>query len=211
MFGRTLFITTLPLGSSNWVAPSGVTLITSAVGKGSDGTAGSWSFGAYGQFGNFGGATNGASGTVNWSTIYNAAVSNTNSLNASGSGQRTVTWAENIWVIGPNGQLQTNTGGTHPNLTVRGTATTQSWSGSPLTSGTVTYPGLYGGNYWATVIEAFGGGSNGAATTAFGQSFPGGTSTTPVAPTTTFTNITVTPGTSYPIVNNQSLVITYYK
>ena len=208
--GKVLTTYTFPAGSSTWTAPAGVTSLVSGTGYGSDGTAGSWNFGAYGQFGTYGETSNGASGTVNWSTIYGACVSNRDSINASGSGTRTVSWSESIWGIGPNGQVRQIYGGTYSGLTVRGTATILNWGGSPQTSGTAAYPGAYNGSYWATYIEAYIGGSNGSATTGFGQTWPGGTSSSPTAPTTIINNIAVTPGTTYTIQNNGSLVITYY-
>lgn len=209
--GKQLVVYTFPVGSSTWTAPAGVTLLVSGVGSGSDGTAGTWGASAYGQFGTYGETSTGSNGSVSWSTIYSAVVNNTNSINAGGSGERTVTWSESIWGIGTNGQLTRIYGGSYPGLTVRGTATILTWSGSPKTSGTVTYPGAYNNDIWATYVEALSGGSNGSATTGFGQSWPGGTSSVPTAPVTTINNITVTPGTTYTIQNNKSLVITYFQ
>lgn len=48
----------------------------------------------------------------------------------------------------------------------------------------------------------------GASTTAFGLTFPGGNEG-PASPTT-YTNVTITPGATYTIVNNGSLTIQYY-
>jgi hypothetical protein len=76
-------------------------------------------------------------------------------------------------------------------------------------------PAPYG---WGINADSFDLGSNGAPSTALGQSFPGGTLggttpyRTPVAPsTTTFNNVTVTPGASYPIVvpSGGSVTISY--
>lgn len=49
---------------------------------------------------------------------------------------------------------------------------------------------------------------NGADTTAFGYTFPGGIEVP--ASTFTYNNVPVTPGTTYTIVNNGSVTITYY-
>jgi hypothetical protein len=59
-------------------------------------------------------------------------------------------------------------------------------------------------------MEFYDTGANGVATTGFGLTFPGGTTITPAAPTTTFTNVAVIPGTTYTISNSGSLTITYY-
>jgi hypothetical protein len=88
--------------------------------------------------------------------------------------------------------------------------------GSPLTSGNVTYS--QGTNLWGLRADVYGFGQNGTATTGVGKTFPGGTLTgtepyrTAVAPvTTTYSNVAVTPGVSYPIVvpSGGSLTITY--
>lgn len=88
--------------------------------------------------------------------------------------------------------------------------------GSPQTSGNVLYSD--GTDYWSIVVSGYELGANGAATTGVGKTFPGGTLTgsepyrTAVpAVTTTFNNVAVTPGVSYPIVvpSGGSLTITY--
>lgn len=88
--------------------------------------------------------------------------------------------------------------------------------GSPQSSGNILYSD--GTDYWTIVVNGYQLGSNGTATTGVGKTFPGGTLTgsepyrTAVAPVTTnFTNVTVTPGVSYPIVvpSGGSLTITY--
>lgn len=67
--------------------------------------------------------------------------------------------------------------------------------------GTAWSTGTISGNGSANITYRYlDSGSNGAAATGFGRSFPGGTSASPTPPITTFTNVTVTPGTSYPIV-----------
>jgi len=51
--------------------------------------------------------------------------------------------------------------------------------------------------------------SSGQATTGFGKLFPGGAIGQP-APVTTYTNVSITPGTTYTIENFQALTIQYY-
>lgn len=79
--------------------------------------------------------------------------------------------------------------------------------GSPQTSGNITYAGTSGLDEWYIQVYGYVAGGVGASSTALGRTFPGGsyTGTYPngtgnAATTTTFTNVAVTPGTSYPIV-----------
>ena len=91
---------------------------------------------------------------------------------------------------------------------------------SPLTSGNILYsylaPAVRRG--WTLRVQGYDIGGDGAAASAVGKTFPGGTLAgtapfrTAVAPvTTTFTGVAVTPGVSYSIVvpSGGSLTITY--
>jgi hypothetical protein len=80
--------------------------------------------------------------------------------------------------------------------------------GSAKTSGPVLFSEGFGS--WEVRSFIYDPGSNGNPTTGFGLTFPGGTIASPTAPTTTFNNVTVVPGTTYTIDNRQSLVITYF-
>jgi hypothetical protein len=91
--------------------------------------------------------------------------------------------------------------------------------GSPSTSGNITYSSLTSTSGWT--IDAYGyiSGGAGASSTALGQTFPGGgysgsypNGTGSAASTTTYTNIAVTPGASYPIVvpSGGSVTLEYY-
>lgn len=104
---------------------------------------------------------------------------------------------------------------------ITGNTFTKTLAGSHPTTGNVLYSQLTAGGYigWTVSANYIALGSAGTATTGFGKTFPGGTLTgtepyrTTVAPvTTTFTNVAITPGTTYNIVvpSGGSLTITYY-
>lgn len=82
-------------------------------------------------------------------------------------------------------------------------------SGSPQTSGNIVFAGL---NFSAWNVSAtyHAPGFQGAAATAIGKTFPGGFDGPP--PTTTYNNVSVTPGTSYSIVvpSGGSVTLQYY-
>jgi hypothetical protein len=59
----------------------------------------------------------------------------------------------------------------------------------------------------STVYYRTSSGSTGSSTTALGKTFSGGTSTSTTAPTTTYNNVSVTPGTTYSVTNRQYLRI----
>jgi hypothetical protein len=96
-----------------------------------------------------------------------------------------------------------------------------STGGSPQTSGNITYASLPSGGvtFWGGNIQGYAQGNAGTASTGLGKTFPGGsyTGTYPngvggVAPTTSFTNVAVTPSASYSIVvpSGGSVTIQYY-
>jgi hypothetical protein len=102
-----------------------------------------------------------------------------------------------------------------------GSSFTKNIRGSHPTTGNVLYSQLTAGGFigWTVSANYIALGSAGTATTGFGRTFPGGTLTgtepfrTTVAPsTTTFTNVAITPGTTYNIVvpSGGSLTITYF-
>ena len=91
-------------------------------------------------------------------------------------------------------------------------------SSTLLNVATVTLGGAYNSSsYTATCggIYQFSAGSGGSSTTAFGYTFSGGagqsipSGSAGIATTTTYNNVTVSPGSTYTIVNNGSVVITY--
>ena len=207
--GRSTPLTTytFPSGTSTWTAPAGVTNIVEATGYGADGTAPYWDPTA----------TIGYSGvqeliigtqniSLNWSTVYSEATAILSSANAGGTGTRSYSNANGFIIrfINVGTGLTTGPAYSSSSGTIRGTATLSA-VGSATTSGAVTSYGV-----WLISCEAYDPGTTGTATTGFGKTFPGGTPSSPVAPTTTFTNVAVTPGTTYTIVNNGSLTIGYY-
>lgn len=212
--GLRLFTTTFPAGTSSWTAPTN--LITTAVGKGANGTADVWStpLSVLQQCFQTGGT---GSTTRDWATLYSNSLSAISSLNSGGSGERTAPSgiAQRFYAINSS-SFDTGGGADYTGYfngkTIRGTAVLSSQN-SPPTSGQVLYSQLSSGSTgWAIggSLEQLTPGTTGASTTAFSLTFPGGTPTTPTASDTTFTNVAVTPGATYTIVNNQSLTITYF-
>lgn len=91
--------------------------------------------------------------------------------------------------------------------------------GSPATSGNMVYSSLTGVDGWGISISGYIAGGAGASSTALGQTFPGGgysgtypNGTGTAATTTTFTNVAVTPGNSYSIVvpSGGTVTLQYY-
>ena len=111
---------------------------------------------------------------------------------------------------------------TSPDATwIVGNSFTKNILGSHPNTGNVLFSQISAGGFFGWTVSAnyIALGSAGTATTGFGRTFPGGTLTgtvpfrTAVAPsTTTFTNVAITPGTTYNIVvpSGGSLTITYY-
>jgi hypothetical protein len=214
--GLRLITVTFPAGTSSWTAPSGVTNVITAVGKGANGTADSWTSLAISVLQQCFRYSDTGSTTRDWATLYSAAQSAITSLNSGGSGERTApSGIQQIFYAINSSDFDTGNGvdysGYLDGKTIRGVATLVSQN-SPPTSGQVLYSQLSAGNvgwYIGSGLERLAPGTTGASTTAFSQTFPGGNPFTPTAPTTTFTNVAVTPGVTYTIVNNQSLTITY--
>jgi hypothetical protein len=203
--GKSLTLTTytFPSGYSTWTAPSGVTNLVSGVGKGADGSAGYW-FPNYASGYSYVVPSSGSGGTSgDWSTIYNEALSIASSYGS--GGPRTVTGTYYIRDIWPDNTLSTRITLLYPGTQVDGSATVSAL-GSGATSGPITYAGGFGG--WQVRITTYIDPTTGADTTGFGQIWPGGVGGP--ATTTTINNIAVTPGSTYGIYNNGSLVITYY-
>lgn len=199
---------TFPAGVSTWTAPAGVTLLVSASGKGADGIAPSWDSNASIGYSlvdrNAGG---GYSNTEDWSTIYNEALSLLSVANAGGTGTRTISAQYYIRYVDPADKVSSRITLNYT-YTIRGTITGPNQALGALTSGQITY--VNGAGWWEINGDLYDPGSTGSDTTGFSLTFPGGTPSSPAAPLTTFTNVSVIPGVTYTINNNQSLVITYY-
>lgn len=195
---------TFPLGTSTWTCPAGVTMLKSAIGKGADGSAGYWGSGWCGETYAQSDSLPGYQGQLNWATVYAAAAAKADAINATGSGTRTISTSVDVWLIGTNNQIS-STFSNPIDVLVRGTGTLASMGGAP-SAGWVSAPNYMQG--WGITIEKYFTGSPGLNTTGFGKGFSGGAGDT-AATLTSYTNISVTPGTAYTIVNNGSLTIIY--
>lgn len=207
---------TFPAGTSTFTVPAGTTSLTIASGKGADGAAGYWS-GTPTTFSFILVQQDAVSSTKPYATsptygdiinLYGAAAYN------SSSSARTISFYNGVNYYDTN-VAGGNWGGPSTfgpsTLTVRGTCTqTYTLSGSvTLSTKIADYTG--GGNSLdlrVTAPDYYVDPTTGANTTGFGLTFPGGSGGP--ASTTTFTNVTVTSGATYTIVNNGSLTIQYY-
>ena len=198
--------------STNWVAPATTTLVLSANGKGANGV--SDYIGSINT--NFSTISNIASGTgtsgslpIPWNAVANDAINivflanGNNGLYASGlfTTNRVFYFYANLTfdTIAPSTFTPTPT---PPSGIFQPVAGTWTVNGSPQ-SGNLTYGAT--SSYYASGQMYFPGNA-GAASSAFGNTYPGGTyaGTYPSgvgspATTLSFTNIAVTPGASYPI------------
>jgi hypothetical protein len=210
--GRPLITYTFPSGTSTFTVPVNVTTIRTAIGKGADGTPVVWTAASNAAPAYAIGYASGSGGSVSitWGDLYSQIQSHQSTVNAGGSGERSLyipTYLFQIFVTGSSTNLGIVT--TFSNYeTIRGTASIVS-ENSPPSSGTITYAQVLNNSrgYGLSGLEVKTGGTTGANTTGFGLTFPGGVQT--AATTTTFSNVSVTPGTTYTIVNNGSLTITY--
>jgi hypothetical protein len=153
-----------------------------------------------------------------WQTIDAGADASAASI-AANSGTNLINMNSKFYFVGPADDYSFFTS---PAATwIVGNSFTKNILGSHPTTGNVLNSQISaGGNFgWTVSANYIALGSAGTATTGFGRTFPGGTLTgttpfrTAVAPsTTTFTNVAITPGTTYNIVvpSGGSLTITYY-
>ena len=196
--------------NGNWIAPASTTSVVTASGKGAAGVSdslGTVYTSAYAAL--TGTPTPPSAPYAQWSTIYNAYTTLLNALSSKSYPSYAPT---NSLPYGSFTYVTTNDTWSNDTFTFVGnayylTGYGTSILGSPATSGNITYSSLSGVDGW--FIDAYGyvPGGVGASSTALGKAFPGGayTGTYPngtgqPATTTTFTNIAVTPGASYPIV-----------
>ena len=210
----TLTTYTFPSGTSTWTAPSGVTNLVSAAGYGSDGFAGSWS--TFNSLGAVVPSTTDCAGTTYGASLdYSVPYGQAQTIQTTAQG----------WTTDPAGQLVSLTRTFVyywcPASSVWKTQSisffgdvrrigTVSLVGTMPSSGTVPTPPASQQEAFCNNIEFLNSPFDGSATTGFGLTFPGGTIAVPVPSTTTFNNVAVIPGTTYTIVNNGSLIITYY-
>jgi len=203
-FGTTLsLVTTTFTSSGSWTAPAGVTKLTVLSGRGSNGQSDYWSptYVTRAQVTSAGYPTTNPA-YLDWSVPYNYAVSAANSINASGTGPRTVSIPnEYYWVVNnvTSQWVVNNFGG--GSQYVQGSATVvpnQSLPTSGNIDGPTFFPTYQTAIFWI-YIDVYYTGAAGTASSGFGQTFPGGAASGGTAPITTFTNVTVTPGTTYSI------------
>lgn len=207
LFGRNSVLTTVtfPVGTTTWRAPSGVTNLISAVGKGSDGSSGYLYYATSPIIFN---VAFGGSGYANPPPRPDYTISCVNAIVAfinSYSGLNYVggqTFSPTInFTQGIDGTWTTPTSGS--------TTIGSGWDGNGwIVGGTASVNSQLGGRQVFVDYETYQFPFDGTATTAFGQTFPGGVQAP--APTTTYTNVAVTPGATYTIVNNGALTIQYY-
>lgn len=209
--GRPKVLTqfTFPSGTSTWTAPAGVTGLLSAVGKGSNGTYELWQSAlmytsTVSSSSNITGSYTNVTGEMITSEL-NAQLAWANSLSDTvGTSSTRVMVIFRYYTTTATWARQTlNFAGVY-----RKTSPYISRSSNHPTTGNVTYTSA--SSSYVFGLEEYTPGTNGTATTGFGLSFPGGTSSVPAASNTTYTNVAVTPGTQYTIVNNGSLTINYY-
>lgn len=208
--GRKKVLTTytFPAGTSTWTAPGGVTSLTSAVGKGANGSApftqyGQWIWSSIHLGDNNSSPASGT--TLDWSTIYSKANSKLSAASAGG----TLTLKDSYYAVGTTNYSSYLTE-YNSTKTISGSVSLVV-SGNPKTSGQVLYseyPYSSGWNGWYISANVLNAGTTGNNTTGFGYTFPGGSQT--AATNTTYNNIGVSPGSQYSINNNGSLTIEYY-
>ena len=220
--GATGTLTSVTFTSNGtWVAPVGVSNVVSASGKGAAGVSdypGTFSGQYYGLQ---------SSGTqpnapfAQWGTIYNsyqAGLAQLAGRSYPGYGPSVFSYFDTIYVDTSDRWIRYNFG-TSDLSSAYVTGYSTSSVGSPSTSGNMTYANTGVISGWAININIIEAGGTGAAATALGQTFPGGSYTGSypngvgnAAVTTTYTNIAVTPGTSYSIVvpSGGEVTLQYY-
>lgn len=193
--------------SQTFVMPTGVTRLLKLSGRGEDGAT-VWNNSTF-TAGTIGSSTTGGTligASLTYGTTAAGAQAYLDSLNTGGTGQRTISPANAPrwrWDSTAS-QWRQDTFGGMISSTVRGSAvqTGTTWS----LTGTITTPPT--ARTYQGQIEALGT-TPGADTTGFGLVFDGGTSGAAVIEN--FTNVAVTPGTSYPltIATGGFITITY--
>jgi len=209
----TLQTKVFPAGSSSFTVPNGVTNLIIAYGKGADGTAGGWAGTAinfaYVVVNQGGAAPEPYSTSPTYGDVYNVgapAFNGTTSVRTINYYQATAYQNTNI----AGGNWGVFSGG-YSTLTIDGACYNTGYQSGSVTDATKIADYTGGGQSASWLVWApnyYIDPTIGAATTGFGLTFPGG-SYGP-ASITTFTNVSVTGGTTYAIVNNGSLIIQYY-
>lgn len=205
----TLTTYTFPAGTSTWTAPATTTRLETAVGQGANGVSDSTGtvYTFHGTYQTLQSGTWPIAGAYDGATGYNDAVYYRDLINNSPT---PVTLQDYSIFVKYSSATNTHEVTTSTSILPRTYAPGTAYIYNPNwpTSGPVTTAALI-----TTDAAEFIPGGPGAATTGFSLTFPGGAYTGgigyPASPTT-FTNVTITPGATYTIVNNGSLTITYY-
>jgi len=192
--------------NGSWVCPAGVTSLIYVRGKGQDGTSDYPSTfpRTYTAFG-AGSGTGANPAPADWSTLYGDATANYSQITVGAISGPTSLYVSNVTVY-PNGSWSYTSSA---NLNLDGYYISYlsplNSTGSAATSGTIAYAGggfSYGN--WAFSFTRINYGSAGADTTGFGYTFAGGSLTGSypnqvgdAATVTTYTSVSVTPGTTY--------------
>lgn len=182
-------ITTVTFNSSTtWVAPPGVTLLTTASGYGAAGTASNVITLDYAMITvTFRTDASTGAGNFDWTTESNYVDGVVADMNADGA----ASWTQYFIDVWPDG---TNTiTSTHP------VSDSGNIAGSAYRTGPASGPATQTDRI-DMYVSYDAGGTSGAVSTAFSLSFPGGTPAVPTPSATTYNNVAVVPGTSYPIV-----------
>ena len=190
--------------NGSWVCPAGVTSLIYLRAKGQDGTS-DYNVNAQARYQYFraGGGSGAFPPFADWSQVYDPMIADYNSLGVpgfQGPSAETRTTALTLFPDNTYNYSQsspTNWNGYYFNSKSIGT------DGTPQTSGTIIY-NTSPTSFWLLNFQYVAFGSAGANTTAFGYTFSGGvlTGTYPnqngfPATVTTYTSVSVTPGTTY--------------
>ena len=210
--GRLKVLTTFnfPAGTSTWTAPAGVTSLTSAVGKGANGTANSWGATLFQVETRRLTGTGTGSATLSAATItseLNTLVSVVNGMTTSESGASFFGPYYIRYIFRITSGVWTARSVFNNSGTYRRTAAASIVQNHPISGDIPSSTNIASYVNGAEVLTV---GSSGTATTGFSLTLPGGTPSVPTATNTTFNDVTVSPGTTYTITNNGSLTITYY-
>lgn len=213
-FGATnklppVLTTTTFTSSGNWIAPLSVTSIATLSGTGQNGSPVPLGITCYYNTDNSNTSLPNPAYAF-WQDIYGTAVTYRNiAIAAIGSFGPSNFLRDFVVNVGPGDTWnEVNTFFDLSPYIVTGVGDIFALAGSPQTTGPIYYPPGY--NVWAFVLNFQTPGFQGSSSTAIGKTFPGGNGTT--SPTTTFTDVAVTPGVSYPIsvAPGGSVTLQYY-
>lgn len=194
--------------NTSWVAPAGVTSVNMS-GAGSPATSdySTYDYTVYISVASQGSSRNENPPFAQWSAFYAEATTALGQINAN-SGTNQITFQRRNYIIDVDGSYRLSAYAYSTIWVVGNTgAITDGGYATPPTSGDMTYASVSPNAGWlVTAGEARIAGSVGSSSTGIGKTFPGGTlsgsepyRTAVAPPTTTFSSVAVTPGTSYPL------------